>query len=144
MRLAILNGMEATEQFTSAQHKLSGLTSEIIRCALKVHTVLGPGLMESAYEACLKYELQKAGLGVESQVVLPIKYEEIVIEAGYRIDLLVERQVIVELKSVESIHNLHKAQLLSYLKLRDLRVGLLINFNVAHLRDGITRMVNSV
>lgn len=118
------------------------ITGSIVDAAFKVHTALGPGLLESVYERCLRHELIKRGLRVESQIWLPVIYDQMVIEGGYRIDLLVEDQVVVELKVSEQLLQLHKAQLLSYLKLADKRVGLLINFNVIHLRDGIKRLVN--
>ena len=113
----------------------------IIKAAMKVHSVLGPGLLESAYEACLAYELKKAGFKVEAQLGLPLVYDEITLELGYRIDLVVNKLVIVELKCVEEISRLHQAQLLSYLKLSNINLGLLINFNVLRLKDGIKRMV---
>jgi GxxExxY protein len=119
------------------------ITGAIVTSAMKVHTVLGPGMLESVYEKCLKHELKKIGLVVESQVWLPVIYDGEEIEGGYKIDLLVEHAVVVELKVVEQILEVHKAQLLSYLKLADKRVGLLINFNVVHLRDGIRRLVNN-
>ena len=119
------------------------ITGAIVNSAMKVHTALGPGMLESVYEKCLKHELKNRGLIVESQVWLPVIYDGEEIEGGYKIDLLVQHAVIVELKVVEQILEVHKAQLLSYLKLSDKRVGLLINFNVVHLRDGIRRMVNS-
>jgi GxxExxY protein len=119
------------------------ITGDILNCAMKVHTALGPGMLESVYEKCLKHELKKRSLAVESQVWLPVIYDGEEIEGGYKIDLLVENQVVVELKVVEHVLEVHKAQLLSYLKLADKRVGLLINFNVVHLRDGIRRMVNN-
>lgn len=109
---------------------------------MRVHTALGPGQLESAYEACLAYELRKQGLSVETQVPLPVIYEGVRIDVGYRIDLIVAEVVIVELKSVGAIAPIHKAQLLSYLKLSGRKVGLLLNFNVVHLRDGLIRMVN--
>jgi len=108
---------------------------------MKVHSALGPGLLESAYEACLLFELHKAGLRVEVQVPLPVVYERVRLDLGYRLDLLVENSVVVELKSVDAIEPIHKAQLLSYLKLSGKQVGLIINFNVVHLRDGIKRLV---
>jgi GxxExxY protein len=113
----------------------------VIKAAMKVHSVLGPGLLESAYEACLAYELKKAGFNVEAQLGLPLIYDEITLELGYRIDLVVNKLVIVELKCVEEISRLHQAQLLSYLKLSNVNLGLLINFNVLRLKDGIKRMV---
>ena len=119
------------------------ITAAIVDSAMKVHSALGPGLLESVYETCLKHELTKRGFNVESQLWLPVIYDGVKLQGGYKIDLLVEGAVIVELKVVEKILELHKAQLLSYLKLADKRVGLLINFNVVHLRDGIRRLVNS-
>lgn len=118
------------------------ITGAIIDSAMRVHTVLGPGMLESVYERCLRHELIKRGLRVESQVWLPVIYDGEQIEGSYKIDLLVEDEVVVELKVVEQVLEVHKAQLLSYLKLADKRVGLLINFNVVHLRDGIRRLVN--
>jgi len=118
------------------------ITEKIIGAAMKVHSALEPGLLESAYQACLLYELREQGLTVESEVVLPVVYEGKKIDAGYRLDLLVEGQVVVELKSVEKTLPIHEAQLITYLKLSGCKVGLLINFNVKHLRDGITRRVN--
>ncbi len=117
------------------------ITSEIIGGAMKVHTALGPGLLEKTYEACLLFELRKRGLKADSQVELPVVYEGVRIDLGYRLDLLVEDLVIVELKAVEAIIPLYEAQLLSYLKLSGKPVGLLINFHVKHLRDGIKRFV---
>ena len=121
---------------------VNDVSGQIVDAAMKVHTFLGPGLLESAYEACLTHELRKRGLNVEVQRVLPIVYDGVEVDAGYRLDLLVEGLVIVELKAVEKIVPLHEAQLLSYLKLSGLKVGLLINFNVLRLKDGIKRMVN--
>jgi len=123
--------------------ELDKITGAIIDAAMRVHTALGPGMLESVYEKCLKHELEKRGLRVETQVWLPVIYDGVEIEGGYRIDLLVEGVVVVELKVVEQILDVHKAQLLSYLKLSDKQVGLLINFNVVHLRDGIRRLVNN-
>jgi len=120
----------------------NAVSREIITAAMKVHTALGPGLLESAYEACLLHELTKAGLRAEVQVGLPVIYDGIKLDLGYRIDLLVQNLVIVELKSVDAISPVHQAQLLSYLKLSGRSLGLLINFNVAHLKDGIKRFVN--
>lgn len=120
---------------------LNGITEKIIGAAIAVHKELGPGLLESAYEACLVYELVQGGLKVESQKSLPLSYRGVKIDCGYRIDLLVENQIILELKSVEKIEPIHEAQLLSYLKLSGYKVGLLINFNVKLLRNGIRRFV---
>jgi len=121
---------------------LDDITGAIISSAMKVHTALGPGMLESVYEKCLRHELRKRFV-VETQLWLPVIYDEEEIEGGYKIDLLVENQVIVELKVVEHVLDVHKAQLLSYLKLSNKQVGLLINFNVVHLKDGIRRMVNN-
>ena len=118
------------------------LTSQIIAAAIEVHRRLGPGLLESAYEACLAYELRKRGIKVLTQVGLPVIYDEVALDVGYRIDLLIEDTVIIELKAVEKVIPLHEAQLISYLKLSGKRVGLLLNFNVTRLKDGITRRVN--
>lgn len=120
------------------------LTGEIIGCAMRVHTVLGSGLLESAYEACLYYELNKTGLKVAKQVPLPLVYEDVKLECGYRIDLIVENKVIVEIKSVESLNPIHSVQLLTYLKLSNCKLGLLLNFNVLQLKDGIKRVVNNL
>ena len=122
--------------------EINQITGQIVDAAMKVHTKLGPGLLESAYEACLTYELRQRGLQVDTQVSLPISYEDVQLDAGYRIDLLVESQVIVELKAVEKMIPLYDAQLLSYLKLSGNKIGLLINFNVMRLKDGIKRMAN--
>jgi len=118
------------------------LTSEIIASAIEVHRRLGPGLLESAYEACLVYELRKRGLKAFSQVGLPVIYDEVHLDVGYRIDVLVEDAVIIELKAVEKVIPLHEAQLISYLKLSGKKVGLLLNFNVTRLKDGIKRLAN--
>ena len=114
----------------------------IITAAMKVHTELGPGLLESTYQACLQYELQQAGFRSASQVGLPVVYRGVKLELGYRMDLLVEDVVIVEIKSVDGISPVHQAQVISYLKLSGRSVGLLINFNVVHLKDGLKRFVN--
>ena len=122
--------------------EINDITGQIIDAAIKVHSALGPGLLESAYEACLMYEMNKRGLVVRNQVPLPVKYEGVVSEVGYRIDLLVAESVIVELKSVDDAAPIHKAQLLSYLKLSGKKIGLLINFNVELLKHGLTRLAN--
>ena len=113
----------------------------VIDAAMRVHTVLGPGLLESTYQACLAQELKKSGMFVQTQVGLPLVYDGIRLEVGYRIDLLVEDLVIVEVKSIDAIAPIHQAQILSYLKLSGKSLGLLINFNVVHLKDGIKRFV---
>jgi len=115
----------------------------VLDSSFKIHTSLGPGLLESAYEECLFYELLQSGLRVEKQKPLPLIYEEIKLEVGYRVDLLVENRVIVEIKSVESLADIHMAQILTYLKLSGCKLGLLANFNVRHLKDGIKRVINS-
>lgn len=117
------------------------ITGNIIDAAIKVHSALGPGLLESAYEACLLHELNKREMLAVSQVALPVSYDGVVIDLGYRIDLLVEDTVVVELKAVERLHPVHKAQLLSYLKLSHKPLGLLINFGELHLKDGIERII---
>lgn len=118
------------------------MTEEIIGAAIAVHREFGPGLLESAYEACLHYELTDRGHVVERQKNVPVIYRGLALGAGYRLDLLVNDQVIVELKAVEKLEPIHEAQLLSYLKLASLQVGLLINFNVKYLKHGIRRIVN--
>lgn len=116
----------------------------IVNAALRVHTVLGPGLLESAYEACLAHEISKSGLLVERQVTLPIRYDGIDLDVGYRLDLRVDGQVIVELKAIEKLLPIHSAQLLSYLKLTGSKLGYLLNFNVVHMKEGIRRVVNKL
>ena len=118
------------------------ITGAIVNSAMKVHSTLGPGLLESAYQACLAHELRDRGLDVAVEVPLPVVYEGHKLEVGYRIDLVVEGRVVVEVKSVETIHPIHEAQLLSYMRLSGMGVGLLINFNVLCLRNGIKRMVD--
>jgi len=109
---------------------------------LKVHKVLGPGLLESSYEECLYYELNKAGLFVEKQKALPLIYEEIKLDIGYRIDFLVENKLIIEIKSVEALNDIHLAQILTYLRLSNCKLGLLINFNSLLFKDGVRRIIN--
>ena len=118
---------------------INDITGKILGCAFKVHTALGPGLLESAYHRCLAYELEKAGLQVESELALPIVYDGLKIDAAYRVDFRVEKTMLVEIKAVETVLPVHHAQLLSYLQLSGLRVGLLLNFNVPHMLDGIKR-----
>jgi GxxExxY protein len=122
--------------------RVKEITGAIVNSAMKVHSLLGPGLLESAYQACLAHELRTRGLEVATEVPLPVVYEGHKLEVGYRIDLIVEHRVVVEVKSVEALHPIHQAQLLSYMRLSGIGVGLLINFNVLHLRDGIKRMVD--
>jgi GxxExxY protein len=117
---------------------------QIVDAAIKVHRALGPGLLESAYQECLEYELRKRALQVECEVLLPVIYEGVQIDAGYRIDMLVEGCVIIENKTVEKLLPIHQAQLLTYLKLRDCRLGFLLNWNVPLMKQGIKRMVNNL
>jgi len=120
------------------------LSKKIIGLAIKVHRNLGPGLLESAYEECLYYELKKSGLFVEQQKPMPLIYDEVKMDIGYRLDLLVENKVVIEIKAVEALNDVHLAQVLTYLKLSECKLGLLINFNVALLKDGIKRVVNNL
>ena len=122
--------------------RLDHITRRIIGAAIEVHRALGPGLLESAYEACLAFELVQGGFNVERQKPLPVVYKEVKLDCGYRLDLLVDGAVVVEIKAVDEIVPIHKAQLLSYLRLLDKRVGLLINFHVRVLKDGVMRVVN--
>jgi GxxExxY protein len=122
--------------------RVKEITERIIGCAIEVHRHLGPGLLESAYEECTCHEITQAGLKVQRQVLLPVTYKQIVLDCGYRMDAVVEGAVIVEFKTVERLLPVHDAQLLSYLKLSGLRVGLLINFHVPVLKDGLKRIVN--
>jgi len=122
--------------------RINYITGKVVAAAMKVHTALGPGLLESAYHACLAHELRKHGLAVASQVGLPVIYDGEKLDLGYRIDLIVGDVVIVEVKCVESINPVHQAQLLSYMRLSGRRVGLLINFHVERLKNGIKRMVD--
>ena len=121
--------------------ELNRLTEQIIGAAIEVHRHLGPGLMESAYETCLAYELEQRGLTFERQKALPLVYKDIRLDQGYRIDLLVAQRVVVELKVVEQFTDVHEAQVLSYLRFSGCKVGLLINFNVKLLKDGVRRFV---
>jgi GxxExxY protein len=120
------------------------LSNIAIGCALKVHSTLGPGLLESSYEACLHYELVNSGLFVEVQKKLPLIYQTVKLECGYRLDLWVERKLIIDIKTVERLHDVHLAQVLTYLRLTDCKLGLLMNFNVLRLKDGIRRVVNNL
>jgi len=116
------------------------LTQQVIACAIEVHQQLGPGLLESSYESCLMYELKRAGLTAESQVLLPINYKGLKIDAGYRLDILLPDQLIIELKAVDRLAPIHAAQVITYLKLSKIKTGLIINFNVRRLADGIKRV----
>lgn len=120
------------------------LSKIVFDCALKVHQTLGPGLLESAYEECLYFELKKTGLRIEKQKPLPLIYEEIKLEIGYRLDIIIENKLILEIKSVDALNEIHFAQLLTYLKLTDCKLGLLLNFNVILIKNGIKRVVNKL
>ena len=126
----------------SHRFHVNEITGAIVNSAMKAHSLLGPGLLERAYQFCLAHELRSRGFDLATEVALPVVYEGHKLEVGYRLDLVVEGRVVVEVKSVEAIHPIHKAQLLSYMRLSGIRVGLLINFNVPRLRDGIKRMVD--
>ena len=118
------------------------LTGKVIGLAMEVHSTLGPGLLESAYKECLCHKIQKTGLEVEKEKPLPLIYEDVKLDCGYRIDLLVENQLLLELKSVEALNDLHLAQTLTYLRVGNYKLGLLINFNVLRLKDGVKRVIN--
>jgi GxxExxY protein len=118
------------------------IAREIVDSAIRVHTRLGPGMLEAAYQACMEYELGKRSLGVQRQVPMALRYDELVLDVGYRLDLVIENAVVVELKSVQQLQAIHTAQLLSYLRAGDYRMGFLLNFNTVHMRDGIKRVVN--
>jgi GxxExxY protein len=122
--------------------KFEEITEKIIKCAMDVHTVLGPGLLENAYKECLFYKLCQVGLYVEKEKPLPLVFDGINLDCGYRIDLLVENNIVIELKSVKKIEDIHLSQILTYMKLGKFKVGLLMNFNVTSLKDGIRRVVN--
>jgi GxxExxY protein len=132
---------KTVQQFAAIPPEVETIGKKILDSAYAVHSALGPGLLESVYEACLAHEATKQGLSVETQVGVPVKYQTVFVETGLRLDLWPERLVIVELKSVETMHPLYEAQLLTYLKITGCRLGYLINFNVRHLKDGIKRMV---
>ena len=120
----------------------NALAHKIIGCALEVHRALGPGLLESAYQECLVYKLKNSGLRIEKEKPMPLIFEEVKLEVGYRIDILVENKVVIEIKSVEAINDVHLAQILTYMRLGDYKLGLLINFNVSLLKSGIKRVIN--
>ena len=122
--------------------EIEEIASRIVAAAMKIHTVLGPGLLESAYQKCIQYELQKDKLKVECEVALPVVYENIKIDAGYRIDMIVNDSIIIENKTVDKLLPIHEAQLLTYLKMRNCKLGFLLNWNVPRMKDGIKRMVN--
>jgi GxxExxY protein len=138
---AELGHEEPRRSTENTEMNTNDVTERIIGCAIEVHKHLGPGLLESTYEACLLYELHNAGLDVKTQIGLPLVYKEIKLEVGYRMDFLVENCVVVEIKSVEALTDVHTAQVLTYLKLSNSKIGLLINFNVLRLKDGIKRLI---
>lgn len=123
---------------------IDALGTDIIGAAIRVHKILGPGLLESSYQKCLEYELRKTGLRVDCELTLPIRYETVHIDAGYRIDMLVEGLIIIENKTVEHILPIHEAQLLTYLKMKGCHLGYLFNWHVPVLKDGIRRLVNNL
>ena len=125
----------------SVQESRDPLTEKVIGCAIEVHRILGPGLLESAYQRCLALELRKQGLVVETEVPMPVNYKGEVLDCGYRVDILVEKSLILELKAAEAILPIHQAQILTYLKLSGLRLGLLINFHQPRLIDGLKRFI---
>jgi GxxExxY protein len=122
----------------------NAIGERVLGCALRVHKALGPGLLESVYESCLALELDEAGLMYDRQLTLPVSYKGVVFETGYRLDLLVERKVVLEIKAIETIAPVHRAQLLSYLRLGEFRLGYLLNFNVALMKNGIIRIANGL
>ncbi len=126
-----------------SKQQINHLSNIIIGCAIEVHSALGPGLLESAYKECLYYDLINKGLFAEPEKGLPLIYKEVKMECGYRVDILVNNKVIIEVKAVETLNEIHMAQVLTYLKLADCKLGLLINFNVLRLKDGIKRVVNN-
>ncbi|MEK7723742.1 MAG: GxxExxY protein [Acidobacteriota bacterium] len=130
-------------QESSEQQRINQITEKIIGCAISVHRVLGPGLLESAYEECLCYELSQASLNFERQVPLPVIYKGVKLDCGYRMDIVVEDLVIIEIKAVEKILPVHEAQILSYLKLYNKKLGLLLNFHVPVLKNGMKRIANN-
>lgn len=121
--------------------EFDNLTEQILKCAYEVHTALGPGLLESAYKECLAYKLEKLGLRIEKEKPMPLIFEEVKLDCGYRLDILVENSIVLELKSVEALNEVHTAQILTYMRLGKFKIGYLMNFNVASLRNGIKRYV---
>ena len=132
------------ERFLPLTEREQWLAAEIIDIAVGIHKALGPGLLESVYEECLFYELSKTGLLVERQKPLPLFYETIKMEIGYRLDFLIENKLVIEVKAVEALNDVHKAQVITYLKLSGCKLGLLVNFNVVLIKDGIKRLVNNL
>ena len=137
-----MRGMDFTTEDTEGTEETNEITRKIIGAAMRVHSALGPGLLESAYQACIAFELAQEGLKFEQQKALPLVYREVKLDCGYRLDLLVEDQVVVEIKAIDALLPIHTAQLLSYLRLSGCKVGLMINFNVKMLKNGIRRVVD--
>jgi GxxExxY protein len=135
---------ENTKVFTEGTEKihLNELSGLIIGMAIEIHNALGPGLLESCYKECLYYKIAKSGLYIEKEKPMPLIYEDVKLECGYRIDLLIENKLVIEIKSVEALNDIHLAQTLTYLKLGNYKLGLLMNFNVIKLKDGIKRVIN--
>lgn len=121
---------------------VNAITEQVLKCAFKVHSELGPGLLESAYQQCLHYEISKSGYFSQMEYPIPLIYEEVKLDYGYRIDIFVEKQVIIEVKAVEVLNDIHLAQVLTYLKMANCQIGLLLNFNVLSLKHGIRRVIN--
>jgi GxxExxY protein len=136
-------GTEETQRFAKGIMIENQISEKIIGCAIEVHKQLGPGLLESAYQACLDYELRESGLSVKKEIPMPIVYKDIQLDHGYRIDLLVENKVVIEIKTVEALNDVHTAQVLTYLKLGNYKLGLLLNFHVRTLKNGIKRLINT-
>lgn len=139
----MLTAMNAENAKVTEKERMDQITNNIIGDAIEVHRALGPGLLESEYEACLAFELVEHGLKIERQKPLPVVYRDVKLDCGYRLDILVEESVVVEIKVVDQLAPIHRAQLLSYFRLSGCKVGLLINFNVKVLKNGIVRMVNN-
>ncbi len=142
LEFSALSASSAVKIKMAEGEQLNRITEQIIGSAMDVHRALGPGLLESAYEACLMFELVSRGLKAEQQRALPVVYRDVKLDCGYRLDLVVENSVVIELKAVDQLLPIHRAQLLSYLKLSGLKVGLLINFHTKMLKDGVVRLVN--
>ena len=136
-----LNHKDTKTQRKAISEETNALARQVVDAAFKVHQTLGAGLLESVYEACLCHELNKRGIPFQKQVSLPVVYDSITLEAGLRLDIWVDKQLIIELKAVDQLHDVHQAQLLTYLKLTNNRLGLLINFNTARIKDGIKRVI---
>lgn len=137
-----INHRVSREQQREQRIMINDLTSTVIESAIKIHKALGPGLLESAYKECLAYELIKKGLFVEKEKAVPLIYEEVKLECGYRLDLMINNELILEIKSVDAVADIHIAQVLTYMKLMNRKYGLLINFNVPLLKDGLKRLIN--